>query len=220
MNSREIRKLVAGTADAAFALDPDGLVAAWNESATELFGVSADDAIGKACAEVLHGVDECGRMCSEHCTIRRMAASHQPLRNYDIRVQNGGKDIWCNISVLIVDGAKHVNPFTVHIARPVDLQKRFEMLMRDFVVRETNLPAVNVNEIIAAKNTPTNFTELSPRETEILRMLARGETTAGIAKELFISRTTVNNHVQRILKKLSAHSRLEAVRRAELAGLI
>ena len=43
---------------------------------------------------------------------------------------------------------------------------------------------------------------------------------AAIALKLFVSRTTVNNHVQRILKKLGAHTRLEAVRRAEQARLI
>ncbi|MCC6328799.1 MAG: response regulator transcription factor, partial [Acidobacteria bacterium] len=37
---------------------------------------------------------------------------------------------------------------------------------------------------------------------------------------LHISRNTVDNHIQHILKKLNAHSRLEAVRRAELSGLI
>jgi DNA-binding CsgD family transcriptional regulator len=41
-----------------------------------------------------------------------------------------------------------------------------------------------------------------------------------IAKQLQISPTTVNNHIQHILKKLNAHTRLEALRRAERAGLI
>jgi DNA-binding NarL/FixJ family response regulator len=50
--------------------------------------------------------------------------------------------------------------------------------------------------------------------------LAKGVTTAAIAERLGISRTTVNNHVQHILHKLNAHSRLEAIRRAEHAGLI
>ncbi|RMG50565.1 MAG: DNA-binding response regulator [Acidobacteria bacterium] len=45
-------------------------------------------------------------------------------------------------------------------------------------------------------------------------------TTADIADRLCISRTTVNNHIQHILRKLNAHSRLEAIRRAERAGLI
>ena len=39
-------------------------------------------------------------------------------------------------------------------------------------------------------------------------------------RPIHISRTTVNNHIQHILGKLNAHTRLEAIRRAEHAGLI
>jgi DNA-binding NarL/FixJ family response regulator len=41
-----------------------------------------------------------------------------------------------------------------------------------------------------------------------------------VADQLHLSRTTINNHVQHILRKLDAHSRLEAIRRAEHARLI
>ncbi len=220
MRFGEIRKLVEGTADAAFALAPNGLIAAWNQAATELFGLREGEVIGKSCNEVLHGVDECGRVCGENCTIRQRAQTHQPLKSYDIQVQTGGKRQWCNVSIIIIDEAASTNPYTLHIVRPSDMQKRFELLMRDFVVSETSLPSVNIGEILSSKKTPTAATDLTKREFEILRLLAKGETTAGIADRLFISRTTTNNHVQRIIKKLGAHSRLEAVRRAEQAGLI
>jgi len=51
-------------------------------------------------------------------------------------------------------------------------------------------------------------------------MLAHGESSKTVSAQLNISRTTVNNHVQHILRKLDAHTRLEAIRRAEHAGLI
>ncbi len=63
-------------------------------------------------------------------------------------------------------------------------------------------------------------TELTLREKEILKLLGTGQTSRSIAGSLHISRNTVDNHIQHILKKLNAHSRLEAVRRAELSGLI
>ena len=220
MKLAEIKKLVDGTADAAFALDPDGHITAWNAAAEQLFGVGSAEAVGRACAEVLHGVDECGRNCGETCTIRKMAQNRQPLKSYDIQVRSGARPQWCNISVLIIDEAKSVAPHTLHIARPADLTKRFELLMRDFVVSETGLPPIQIDALRSSRRTPTTFTELSSRETEILRCLARGDKSAEIAKQLFISRTTVNNHIQHIFKKLDAHSRLEAVRRAEQAGLI
>ena len=52
---------------------------------------------------------------------------------------------------------------------------------------------------------------LSDRETEVLRLLAGGVNTPGIAKKLFISEKTVRTHIQNILRKLGMHSRLEAV---------
>lgn len=194
--------------------------AAWNMAATELFGLSEKDALGKDCGQVLRRVDECGRTCSENCTIQQRAKNHHPVRNYDIQIQTKDSRQWCNISVIIVDEAASTNPYTIHIIRPSDIQKRFELLVCDFVVSETSLPTVNVSEIFSGKKSPTSATDLTKREIEILRILAKSETSAAIAQKLFISRATANNHIQRIMKKLAAHSRLEAVRRAEQAGLI
>ena len=61
---------------------------------------------------------------------------------------------------------------------------------------------------------------LSKRERELMVELARGRSTADIAADLHISATTVRNHVQRILAKLGAHSRLEAVAIAVQKGII
>jgi DNA-binding NarL/FixJ family response regulator len=52
---------------------------------------------------------------------------------------------------------------------------------------------------------------LTRRETEVLQLLAEGYSTERIAAELFISIHTVRNHVSKILTKLGAHSKLEAV---------
>lgn len=52
---------------------------------------------------------------------------------------------------------------------------------------------------------------LTTRELEVLKLLAKGNSTEGIASQLFISINTVRNHVGRILNKLGAHSKLEAV---------
>ncbi|MFT3743060.1 MAG: LuxR C-terminal-related transcriptional regulator [Pyrinomonadaceae bacterium] len=220
MKLGEVKKLVEGTNDPTFALDSNGLVVAWNASAAQLFNLMESDAVGRFCSEVVQGVDECGRTCSTECTIQHQARAHQPIKSYEIQVNANGKRQWCNVSVLMVEAADTTPRYTIHIVRPADLQKRFELLVRDFVVNETSLPNVNVAEILSAKKAPTNLAKLTERETEILHCLSRGETTARIADSLFISRTTTNNHIQHILKKLGAHTRLEAVRRAEQAMLI
>ena len=53
--------------------------------------------------------------------------------------------------------------------------------------------------------------QLTDREMEVLRLMARGMNNRDIAKELFISENTVKNHVRNILEKLQIHSRMEAV---------
>jgi DNA-binding NarL/FixJ family response regulator len=62
--------------------------------------------------------------------------------------------------------------------------------------------------------------QLTPREREILQLMAQGLDNRAIAEKLFISFTTVRGHVQNILEKLDAHSKLEAVARANQHGLI
>src|SRR4051812_23743811 len=61
---------------------------------------------------------------------------------------------------------------------------------------------------------------LTARELEVLRMLAGGVNTALAAEMLGISTATLRAHVQAILRKLGAHSRLEAVAEAARLGLI
>jgi two-component system, NarL family, response regulator DevR len=62
--------------------------------------------------------------------------------------------------------------------------------------------------------------DLTNRELDVLRQLARGATNRTIAEELFLSVNTVRNYVQAILTKLGAHSKLEAVSKAVREGII
>jgi DNA-binding NarL/FixJ family response regulator len=61
---------------------------------------------------------------------------------------------------------------------------------------------------------------LTPRELEVLRLLATGATNQGIADELGISAQTTKTHVQKVMKKLGVHSRLQAVVLATDGGLL
>lgn len=61
---------------------------------------------------------------------------------------------------------------------------------------------------------------ITRREREVLALLADGVSNARIAAQLHISVNTVRNHVQRLLTKLDAHSRLEAVAIAVKRGLL
>jgi len=62
--------------------------------------------------------------------------------------------------------------------------------------------------------------DLTPRELEVLRLLAEGVPAVDIATELVIAPKTVSNHVQHILSKLDVHTRAEAVARAFELGVV
>ncbi|HVF75739.1 MAG TPA: response regulator transcription factor [Acidimicrobiales bacterium] len=61
---------------------------------------------------------------------------------------------------------------------------------------------------------------LSSQETKVLRLVAEGESTAGIAKLLCLSENTVKTYVRRLLDKLECHSRTEAAAIAAKRGLL
>ncbi len=61
---------------------------------------------------------------------------------------------------------------------------------------------------------------LSDREIEVLKCLARGQTTMQIAATLFISENTVKTHIRHILEKMEVNNRAEAVARAAQMNLL
>jgi len=220
MKLRHIRELVESTSDPAFAVDGLGCIAAWNASAARFFGIADDAAMGRLCDEIMQGIDECGTVCSQDCSVQHVARDGGPVGSFDIQVATREGRRWCNVSVLVArDGAVSL-PYTIHVVRPIDVQKRLEIAVRDFVVRETSLPGDQVVEILSAKRSATSAVDLTGRELEVLRLVAAGATSTAVGEQLGISRTTVNNHIQHVLKKLGAHSRLDAIRKAERAGLI
>jgi DNA-binding NarL/FixJ family response regulator len=75
--------------------------------------------------------------------------------------------------------------------------------------------------LLAERTEPVNATEpLTPRELEVLYLLASGASTGAAAASLGISTATLRAHVQAVLRKLGAHSRLEAVAEAARLGLV
>jgi DNA-binding NarL/FixJ family response regulator len=61
---------------------------------------------------------------------------------------------------------------------------------------------------------------LTPRETEVLGLLAQGRTNRQIGAELYISEKTASVHVSNIIAKLAANGRTEAVAIAAQRGLL
>jgi two-component system, NarL family, nitrate/nitrite response regulator NarL len=98
--------------------------------------------------------------------------------------------------------------------------------LRD-IVKGKNVVAQNMTDVLTrmAQGKPTEskadaaFADLTPRETEILSLLAEGQSNKVIARNLGISDGTVKLHVKAILRKLKIHSRVEAAVIAVEKGL-
>jgi DNA-binding NarL/FixJ family response regulator len=71
-----------------------------------------------------------------------------------------------------------------------------------------------------AKITDADYNTLTPREQEVMRLLAEGLSSKEVAEKLFISPKTVENHRANIMNKLDLHNTIELIRYAAKLGLI
>lgn len=79
--------------------------------------------------------------------------------------------------------------------------------------------AANLAEAMRRRMSPVG-PQLSPRELEVLRLLAEGLGVAAIARHLFVSESTAKTHISKIYEKLGAANRAQAIMNAIRAGLL
>ncbi len=77
--------------------------------------------------------------------------------------------------------------------------------------------ARKLTEAVAAKNKGLGLT---PREIEVLEKLPSGDTVAQIAKQLFVTESTIKTHLFSLYKKLNAENRVQAINNARKFGLL
>jgi DNA-binding CsgD family transcriptional regulator len=191
--------------DPVFVTDRHNRIVFWNQSARRMLGFTAEEATGMPCASLLEGCDVHGnRYCSESCPVTMMAARGETVREFGLRLRaKEGPIVLADVSILHFALRPPDGFFLAHILKPCldqapALGARTEMPPR--------------SPLAAARDSPdARARTLTPREVDVLGMLAAGQATAEIAARLHISNLTARNHVQNILDKLEVHSKAEAV---------
>jgi DNA-binding CsgD family transcriptional regulator len=90
---------------------------------------------------------------------------------------------------------------------------------REVIIREVPIP-VPAREPFVQNDARARELGITPRELEILQLIARGMSTREIAATLFVSENTVKTHAGRLLDKLGVNRRIKAVEAGRTLGLI
>ena len=199
---------IARSKEAVFAIDSADRIVLWNKKCEELLGRPARAVLGKRCYEVLAGRDAQGNIyCYRNCPVAFQAREKpsEPVARFPLRIPvSNGEERCMDVSLFAIPSYHPALSTVVHVIReaakkPSGLEKDLE---REASRHEPLWP------MTTSEGKPV---ALTAREQEVLRCLARGLSTAAIARKLSIAPVTVRNHVQAILQRLDVHSKLAAV---------
>lgn len=199
----EARSIARRSKLASVVTDHAGRVVYWNRAALELFGRASSDAEGQTFPEVVGGRDVFGnRMVHEEGRFRDIVEGGDTISNFAFDVVAAERRR-CRVvaTVLLILGpgeAMHV----VYQLRPVRARRKTDVVMRSL---DRRLARGGRREIGSAAGRPT------PRQLEVLGLIADGMSAAEISTALGISRNTARNHTQHLLERLGVHSKTEAV---------
>jgi len=186
-----------GTVDVT--VDARDRIVSWSPAAEAMFGHIASATLGKRLQDLLDGRDLFGnRVCHDACWLRDALGAGEAVRRYEIDTRHAGGH---RLRVLV-----DVQPSA---GKSRGWTYRFQPDRR----RAPAPPSPDIRP-------PEPSFDLTQRELDALRLLARGAGTAEMAREMGIAGTTVRNHVQHLLEKLGAHNRLQAVSVAQRHGLL
>jgi len=216
----EPQDLLKSTTVAAFASDESARITVWNQAAEALLGQEAKRVVGKRCFDVMRGRDLFeNRFCGENCAVRKMQRHGEAIHPFEFEVVNrNGKMIKVRCSVIVAPNARPRRFNLIHLIEPIGLASEIDLNESVWPYASATCHPSTLGERKAVSQNPVRT--LTPREVEVLRLMAAGTSTEDIARALGIQASTVNNHIQHILEKLGAHTKLQAVCAAQQRGLI
>ncbi|HZO49275.1 MAG TPA: PAS and helix-turn-helix domain-containing protein [Gaiellaceae bacterium] len=178
--------------DGLMTFGPDLKVRSWNAALEKLTGVAAADAVGRPCWEVVGGLDEAGGViCHAGCSQIRLAKQGWPIPSRTLRIRTDDGRTLVSMAT-IVASCDDDGPVCLHLFRNGSLEP----------------------------DRPADETKLTPRQRQVLGLLADGVPAKTIAVRLGITEVTARNHIRGILVELGCHSQLEAVAEGRRRGLL
>ena len=207
-NAREPREHLEAfeqTEDGVFAVDEEERIVFWNGAAARILGFREDEVLGRKCYEVIGGQDYCEHAdCGPNCEVLQRARRGRTSRSYDVMAKtSSGSHRLLNVSIVVLKGKRARSTLAVHMFRDVSEARRSQL--------EVQRGLLEASQTSGHRDGEDPRGRLTPRESEVLRLLATGLDNARIAGVMGISATTVRNHIDHVLTKLGVHSKLEAV---------
>lgn len=198
---------VEDLADPAFSVTLNRRIVFWNAAAERFFARSPAEVIGRYCYDVMalrpaQRRDRCAACCMATICVLRGAS----IPSAEVVIsQPDGRTALTGLQTFIAHSASG----EVQVVHVLSTQRPVRFLSA-LSPREGNATGI--------PDTPPVV--LTPREQEVLRLLADGCSTTDIAAQLSISRITARNHVTHLMDKLEAKTRLRAVMVAAQRGLL
>lgn len=181
-----------------FTFDESQRIRSWNRAAEELTGIPAEEIVGRKCWEALCAHDDAGGLvCHSGCSFHRLLRENWPVAPPTLLVRT-------------TEGPRRL---TVPM---VTLRER--ALFAALLVEPAATPPAAPAPVVT--NGGGHRPALTPRQHEVLTMLADGKQARRIADELQLSEMTVRNHIRSILRELGCTSQLSAVAEARRLGLV
>jgi PAS domain S-box-containing protein len=223
--------VVESSRDAIIGKTLGGVITSWNAGAEQMYGYRADEIIGHNISVLIPS----DRSSELEPIIARVARGEAVQTFETQRVAKDGSilDMSVTISPIrdvhgTVTGAYTVARDHTELTRAKAyqhwLETQLNQLRRSTSMGHAGVQDTDTSDLSAllqpVSTQPDLGSELTPREVEVLVLMARGLLNKQVARHLGLQLNTVRNHSQSILGKLHAHSRLEAVTTAVRDGII
>lgn len=192
----DLGEIFSRSSDAVFAIDGSRRIVYRNEIFSRLFPCPASGGADRHCYEVVCGKTLDGRVfCNPDCPVGKSLTSGRPVENFDLIVSPAdGDSVWVSVGSSPLPKVFH-RAVAVFLIRPINVMHALHRLARGGPSKENDAAA----------------RRLTPRERQILKLLAEGRGTKELPDILHITHITARNHIHNIFEKLDVHSRAEAV---------